>query len=38
MYNKDIPQNNLPLIPPAINLETVPILKKTIAANAALAE
>lgn len=38
MYNKNIPNNNLPPIPPAIDLETVPVLKKTIAANKALAE
>ena len=36
MYNKDIPNNNLPPIPPAVNLETIPVLKKTISANKAL--
>lgn len=37
-YNKDIPYNNLPLLPPNFELETVPILKKAISANTALAE
>lgn len=38
-YNKNIPYNNLPYIPPTdINLETTKILKKAIAANKALAE
>ena len=27
-YNKDIPYNTLPTIPPQRNLETIPILKK----------
>lgn len=38
MYNKDIPYNELPTLPPIENLETVTILKKAIAANKALAE
>ncbi len=38
MYDKNMPNNNLLPIPPAANLETVPVLKKTIAANKALAE
>ena len=37
-YNKDIPYNTLPTIPPQRNLETIPILKKAISANKALAE
>lgn len=38
MYNKDIPYNNLPLIPPNTDIETVPLLKKALKASAALAE
>jgi Fic family protein len=37
-YKKEIPYNNLPLLPPDIDLETKPILKKAIAAHKALAE
>ena len=37
-YNREIPYNDLPLIPPKTDLETVPLLKKALKANAALAE
>jgi Fic family protein len=37
-YNKMIPYNSLPLIPPKVQVETVEVLKKAIAANKALAE
>ena len=37
-YNKDIPYNNLPLLPPNAEIETKEILKKAISANKALAE
>ena len=36
-YNKGIPYNDLPLLPPAIDLETKEVLKKTISASRALA-
>lgn len=38
MYNKNIPYNNLPFVPPAQDIENRIILKKAIQANAALAE
>lgn len=38
MFNKEIPYNNLPLLPPKIDLETKEILKAAISANKALAE
>ncbi len=38
MFEKDRPYNELPLLPPEIELETKEILKETIAANKALAE
>lgn len=38
MYNKDIPFNNLPLLPPSQDLESKEVLKKAIKANTALAE
>jgi len=37
-YAKDKPYNDLPLLPPALELETKPVLKKSIAACAKLAE
>lgn len=36
-YNKDIPYNNLPLMPPAIQLETTQVLRKTIDTSRSLA-
>lgn len=36
-YNKSVPYNDLPLLPPKSNLETTNILRKTIAASRALA-
>ena len=36
-YNKGIPYNDLPLLPPVIDLETKEVLKKTISASRALA-
>ena len=36
-FNKNIPYNNLPLLPPKSNLETTPVLRKTIKASRALA-
>jgi Fic family protein len=36
-FKKDIPYNDLPLLPPKRNLETTPILRKTITASRALA-
>ncbi|RJP60198.1 MAG: Fic family protein [Ignavibacteriales bacterium] len=38
MFNREIPYNNLPLLPPKIELETKEILKAAISANKALAE
>lgn len=38
MFNKDIPYNKLPLLPPNADIENVEILKKTIKANRALAK
>lgn len=38
VYNKDLPYNNLPLLPPKTDIETKAILKKAISANKALAE
>ena len=37
-FNKDIPYNNLPLLPPKKELETTPVLRKTIAASRALSK
>jgi Fic family protein len=37
-YNKDVPYNDLPLLPPRFELETKVVLKKAISATAALAE
>ena len=37
MYNKDKPYNDLPLLPPDVEIESAPILKKAIKANKALA-
>lgn len=37
-YNKDLPYNDLPPLPPKTDIETKSILKKTINANKALAE
>lgn len=36
-FNKDIPYNNLPFLPPKGNLETTTVLRKTITASRALA-
>jgi len=36
-FKKDIPYNELPLLPPKSNLETITILRKTIKASRALA-
>lgn len=36
-YNKDIPYNNLPLMPPAVQLETTQVLRKTIDTSRSLA-
>jgi len=36
--NRDLPFNDLPLLPPKVELETTAVLKKTIAANRRLAE
>lgn len=36
-FKKDVPYNDLPMLPPKINLETTLILRKTIAASRALA-
>jgi Fic family protein len=38
MFNREIPYNNLPNLPPAKSLETIPILKRCIDAAFALAE
>lgn len=38
MYNKKRPYNNLPLLPPTVDIETKTILKQAIAANKVLAE
>ena len=38
LYKRDVPYNELPLLPPQIELESKKILKKSIAANKALAE
>ena len=38
MYKKDIPYNDLPVLPPKVELETKTILKKDISANNSLAE
>lgn len=38
MHNKDMPFNNLPLLPPDGDIESRDVLKKAIKANAALAE
>ena len=37
-WHSDLPYNDLPLLPPRINLETKPVLKRCIAARAAVAE
>jgi Fic family protein len=37
-YSPDIPYNNLPLLPPKVDIETTAILKKTITASRALSE
>lgn len=37
-YNPDLPYNELPLLPPEVEIETTAILKKTIEASRALAE
>ena len=37
-YNKNLPYNHLPDLPPKANLETVAIFKATIRANKLLAE
>ena len=37
-FNKNQPYNNLPLLPPKVNLETTKILRKTITASRALAQ
>ena len=37
-YKKETAYNNLPILPPHAELETVQILKKTVSANKALAE
>ena len=37
-YKKETAYNNLPILPPRAELETVQILKKTVSANKALAE
>jgi len=37
-YNAEIPYNNLPLLPPQAEIESITILKKTIAASRALSE
>lgn len=37
-YNPNIPYNNLPLLPPTAEIETIAILKKTITASRALSE
>ena len=38
VWKPEIPYNDLPLLPPAVELETKPVLKRCIAARAALAE
>jgi len=38
LFDPDRPYNDLPLLPPKAELETKAVLKKTIAANKALAE
>jgi Fic family protein len=38
MYDKDRPYNELPLLPPKVDIENVEVLKKTIKANRALAK
>lgn len=38
MHKKNIPYNDLPLLPPKAEIETLPILKKAIFSNKALAE
>ena len=37
-FNPDKPYNDLPLLPPKVELENKAVLKKAIAANKALAE
>ena len=37
-FNRDLPYNNLPLLPPKIDIETKEILRKTISAGIALAQ
>lgn len=37
-WDPDRPYNDLPLLPPAANLETIPVLKQCVTARAALAE
>jgi Fic family protein len=37
MFNKDIPYNDLPPLPPEVEIETAPVLKKIISASRALA-
>ncbi len=38
IYNPEIPYNDLPLLPPQTEIESITILKKTIAASRALSE
>lgn len=38
MFNRDLPFNDLPPLPPAVEVETPAVLRKTIAASRALAE
>lgn len=38
MYNKEQPYNNLPVLPPTVDIESKTILKQAIAANKVLAE
>ena len=37
-YNPEVPYNNLPLLPPKTEVESIAILKKTITASRALSE
>ena len=37
-FNRNIPYNSLPLLPPRTNLETTKVLRKTINASRALAK
>jgi hypothetical protein len=38
VWRPEVPYNDLPLIPPSIDLETRPVLKRCVGARAALAE